>query len=343
MNKKILIVRMDRIGDVVLSTPAIKSVRDAYPDSHITVLVRPYARDIVEENPYINEVLTYDKHRSEKNLWGNIKFILNLRKKKFDLAIILHPKNSAHLLSFLAGIPKRVGYDKKLGTLLTTKIPHTKQFGLKHEIDYTLDVLRYIGIKPNDRSLYVPLNKSSEEKIADIFNKNGISEDDVVVTIHPGASCRSRRWNLKRFTKVADALANKYGVKIVIIAGPEDKIFGDEVAQRMTVKPLNLSAKTAVSDLISILKRSKLFISNDSGPVHIACAVGTPTISIFGRNDRGLSPMRWGPVGRHDVALHKDVGCEVCLAHNCKRGFKCLDAISVEEVLEAAGKILDKR
>jgi len=340
MNKKILIVRMDRIGDVVLSTPAIKSVRDAYPDSHITVLVRPYARDIVEGNPYINEVLTYDKHRSEKNLWGNIKFILNLRKKKFDLAIILHPKNSAHLLSFLAGIPKRVGYDKKLGTLLTTKIPHTKQFGLKHEIDYTLDVLRYIGIKPNDRSLYVPLNKSSEEKIADIFNKNGISEDDVVVTIHPGASCRSRRWNLRSFTKVADALANKYGVKIVIIAGPEDKIFGDEVAQRMTVKPLNLSAKTAVSDFISILKRSKLFISNDSGPVHIACAVGTPTISIFGRNDRGLSPMRWGPVGRHDVALHKDVGCEVCLAHNCKRGFKCLDAISVEEVLAAAERLL---
>ncbi len=341
--KKILIVRMDRIGDVVLSTPAIHTVRDAYPDSHIAVLVRPYARDIVEGNPYINEVFTYDKYRNGKNLWGNIKFIMNLRRKKFDLAIILHPKNSTHLISFLAGIPKRVGYDKKLGGLLTTKIPHTKQFGLKHEIDYTLNVLRYLGIEPKDRGLYVPLNKKSEEKIAGIFNRNGVSGNDMVVTIHPGASCPSRRWNLKSFAKVADTLANKYGAKIVIMAGSEDKIFGDKVAEHMTTNPLNLSAKTSVSDLASILKRSNLFISNDSGPVHIACAVGTPTISIFGRNDRGLSPMRWGPVGKNDAALHKDVDCEICLAHNCRRGFKCLDAISVEEVLAAADRILGQK
>jgi len=88
------------------------------------------------------------------------------------------------------------------------------------------------------------------------------------------------------------------------------------------------------------LRRTNLFLSNDSGPVHIACAVGTPVVAIFGRNDRGLSPTRWGPSGKNDVVLHKDVGCQVCLAHNCKIDFKCLEAVSAKEVLEAAGKIL---
>lgn len=338
--KKILIVRMDRLGDVVLSTPAIKAVRDAHPESHIAVLVRPYVRGVLEGNPSIDEVITYDKTKDGKNIWTNIRFILNLRSKKFDLAIILHPKNSSHIFSFLAGIPERIGFDKKCGFLLTKKIPHMKQFGLKHEIDYTLDVLNYLGIRSSDRTLFLPLDKASERRIEDIFEKNGILKGGPVITMHPTASCPSRRWNLERFAKTADMLSVRYGAKIVIITGPEDKVSGDEVARRMKTWRLNLSGKTLVADLASILKRSRLLISNDSGPVHVAGAVGTPVVSIFGRNDRGISPMRWGPVGKGDVALHKDVGCEVCLAHNCKIGFKCLDAISVEEVLEAADRAL---
>ena len=343
MNKRIIIVRMDRIGDVVLSTPVIKAVRNAYPDSHIAVLVRPYAREVVEGNPYIDEVITYDKSEKEKGLFGKIMFIVGLRNKKFDLAIILHPKNSSHILAYLAGIPKRLGYDKKLGIFLTKKIPHTKQYGLKHEIDYALGLLRYIGIESSDKSLHVPVNKSSEERIKGIFDKNGISQNDPVITIHPAASCRSRRWKLERFVKVSDVLAKKYGARIIIISGPDDKAMGDRVAELMKSRALNLSGKTSVSDIVSILRRSKLLISNDSGPVHISCAVGTPVISIFGRNDRGLSPERWGPVGSRDIALHKDVGCEICLAHNCKLGFKCLDMISVADVLLAGERILKRQ
>ena len=340
MNKKIIIVRMDRIGDVVLSTPAIKAVRNAYPDSHIAVLVRPYAREVVDGNPYIDEVITYDKSAREKGLLGKIKFILNLRNKKFDLAIILHPKNSSHILTYLAGIPKRLGYNKKLAVFLTKKIPHTKQYGLKHEIDYNLGLLRYIGIESSDRSLYMPVNSLSEERIKDLFDKNGISQGDPVITIHPAASCRSRRWALERFAKTSDVLAENYGAKIVIVSGPADKMMGDKVAKLMRLKPLNLAGKTSISDLASILRRSRLLISNDSGPVHISCAVGTPVIAIFSRKDRGISPERWGPVGKKNVVLHKDAGCEICLAHNCKLGFKCLDMISVEDVLAAADQIL---
>jgi ADP-heptose:LPS heptosyltransferase len=126
------------------------------------------------------------------------------------------------------------------------------------------------------------------------------------------------------------------------VAGGSDKEIGDKVSSLLDANCLNLSGRTTVGELASVLRRSKLFISNDSGPVHVACAVGTPVIAIFGRSDRGLSPKRWGPIGKQDVVLRKDVGCEECLAHRCARGFKCLEAITVDEVVAAAEKILGK-
>jgi heptosyltransferase II len=341
--KKILIVRTDRIGDVVLSTPVIKAVRDAYTGSHIAMLVRPYARDIVEGNPYLNEVIVYDKSGSEKDLRGNIRFIDMLKNKRFDLAIMLHPTQRTHMVAAFAGIPVRVGYDRKCGFLLTKRIPHTKQFGLKHEIDYALDMLRYIGIAPKDRSLYMPVNKESESRIEKLLGDNGIRTADTVIAVNPGASCPSKRWACENFAAAARGLIKKYGAKIIIIAGRDDQAYGDKTASLIGKGCLNLSGKTSVADLASVLKRAKLFISNDSGPVHIACAVGTPVIAIFGRSDRGLSPDRWGPSGKNDIVIHKDVGCDVCLAHSCRIGFKCLEAITAEEVLKAADQILERR
>lgn len=338
--KKILIVRLDRIGDVILSTPVIKAVRDAYPDSHIACMVRPYALDIVRGNPCLDEVIVYDKDGAHKSLLNTARFAAGLRKKKFDLAILLHPTNRTHLIAFLAGIPARVGYDRKFGSLLTKRIPHTKQLGLKHEADYALDMLRHIGIEPGEKRLHVPVHAESERKVKALFASAGIGEGDTVIAVHPGASCPSKRWRAERFAQAADRLAKAHSARVVIIASANDRAFGDKVASLMKAKALNLSGKTSVADLASVLKRSRLFISNDSGPVHIACAVGTPVVDIFGRNDRGLSPRRWGPTGKDDLVLHKEVGCSVCLAHICKRGFACLDAITVDEVVEAAGKIL---
>lgn len=341
--KKILIIRLDRIGDVLLSTPAIKALRNAYPESYIAFMVRPYAKDVVKGNPYLDDVIIYDKDGSERGIIGNLKFIFELRKKRFDLAIVLHPTNRTHLITYLAGIPERVGYNKKMGFLLTRPIPHTKQFGLKHEIDYTLEILRYIGIEPKERTLYMPVSEESERRIKETLTGNGVEDQDPLITIHPGASCPSKRWATGNFSRVADALADRYNAKIVVISSPKEKMIGDEVANHTKASHINLSGATTVSDIASILRRSKLLISNDSGPVHIACSVGTPVIAIFGRNDRGLSPVRWGPSTRDSVVLHKDVGCDFCSAHNCKLGFKCLEAITAEEVLAAAKDILVKR
>lgn len=340
--KKILIIRLDRIGDVLLSTPVIKAVRNSYPESHIAFMVRPYAREIVEGNPYLDEVIIYDKEIRHKGFSGNMDFIRELRKKKFDLAIVLHPTVRSHMISFFSGIPERIGYDKKAGWLLTKRLPHTKQFGLKHERDYALDMVRYLGIDPKENDIYMPLKEESEKRSRAIFSSNGISGTDTVVVMNPGASCPSKRWRAGKFALVADALVRKYNAKVIIISAPSDKEFGDNVVSSMKERAINLSGTTTISDIASILKKAAIFISNDSGPVHIACAVKTPVVAIFGRRDRGLSPERWGPTGEVAITLHKDTGCDPCLAHNCLNGFKCLEAVTVEEVLAAADKLLNK-
>jgi len=338
--RRILIARTDRIGDVLLSTPVIKALRQKYSQAYISMIVAPYAKDIVEANPYLDEVIIYDKDVKHKSWLRSLKFASRLKKKKFDLAVILHPTNRMHLLVFLAGIRRRLGYDSKFGFLNNLKKTHTKQKGLMHEAEYNLDLLADLGVSGDARGLFMPIKPESEQWVKELFASHKISETDKLLAINPGASCPSKIWPQDNFAQVAQALAKRYNFKILIVSGPRDMSIANIVAQKIGDKALNLSGKTSLSRLASILKRCSLFISNDSGPVHIASSLGIPVISIFGRNQPGLSPVRWGPLGSNSKYLHKDAGCIQCLAHNCKKEFACLKAIKVEDVLSAAESIL---
>ncbi len=338
--RRILISRTDRIGDVLLSTPVIKALREKFPQAYIAMLVAPYARDIVEGNPYLDEVIIYDKDGKHKSWWRSIKFAGRLKKKKFDLAVILHPSNRLHLIAFLAGIPLRLGYNRKLGFLVNLRKAHKKQEGRKHEAEYNLDLLSELGISGSPHDLFMPIRQESERYVEELFRKEGISQADKILAINPGASCPSKIWPVENFARVAEKLAGLHNFKILILGGPKEIHLADKVAHKIKGRVINLAGKTSVSQLASIFKRCRLFISNDSGPVHLASAVGVPVISIFGRNQAGLSPRRWGPLGKRDKYLHKDVGCIQCLAHNCQKEFACLKAITVEDVLKAAEDIL---
>ncbi len=340
--KRILVVRTDRIGDVLLSTPVIKALRQRYAHAYIAMMVSPYARQIVEGNPYLDEVIIYDKDNQHKSWLASFQFSRHLKKKKFDLAVILHPTNRAHLVSFLSAIPKRVGYNCKLGFLLTDRIEHLKQCGEKHELEYNLDLLKYLGITVQDKDLFMPLGDSAQGWAQALLEAEGVNSTDKILAVHPGASCRSKLWPAERFAAAADKLSQKYGFKVLVVAGPKDISAAAELNRHMQAPVVNLAGKTSVAQLACLLKRSSLFISNDSGPVHIASAVGTPVISIFGRNQAGLGPRRWGPRGKKDKFLHKEIGCIECRAHNCIKEFACLKAISVDDVLAAADSILRK-
>lgn len=338
--KRILIARLDRLGDVVLSTPVIRHMRKLFPDAHIAFMVRPENRDVVENNPDLNETIFYDKSGSEKGWWGTLKFAFSLKKHKFDTAIALHPSNRTHIIFFLAGIPARVGYNKKMGYLLTKKIEHGKHEGAMHEADYNFELLAKAGFKvlTCDRIPYIRTSDHDKMFMDYLQSRMGIGAN--VITFHPGASCPSKRWPPDRFAGMADILGERYGCDIVIVGGKGTEKFGSLMAAAMKRKAFDLTGKTGVGALAELLARSRLFVSNDSGPVHVAVAMGTPVVAIFGRKDPGLSPRRWGPLGKRDIVLHKDVGCVTCLAHKCDKGFKCLAAVTVNDAVRAAERIL---
>lgn len=330
---RVLISRTDRIGDLAISIPAIKAVRDKYPDGFIAVCVSPNSYDLVKNNPFLNDIIILDKENKHRGISGMIKFIFTIAKRKFDVVFVLNHSTRVHLAYFLAGIPKRIGYDKKWGNLLTGRIPHDKQKGEKHEMEYTLDLLRASGIEIHDKKMDIYLSSKALNEAGIFLGRHGISKDDKFIAIHPGSSCPSKKWPIAYFTELSNRAVKKYGVKVVIVGDKDCMEFGKFIAKNSGNAIVDLTGKTSVEMLACVIKKSSLLVSNDSGPVHVAVSVGTPVISIFGRNDKGLSPTRWRPLGPKDMVFHKEVGCTVCLAHNCKIGFKCLRSITVDEVM----------
>jgi len=336
--KRILIVRTDRLGDVILSTPVIKALRDAYPQAFLAMVVNPYTKAIVEGNPNLDEVILYDKNHKEKNLIAAFGFSRALAKNKFDLAIVLNPSNRSNLIPFLAGIPKRIGYDRKLGFLLTGRVKDFKHQGKKHEIEYNLDLVRELGIEPQDKNTFMPISPESEIWVEAVFKKENISSSDKLAVINPVASDNSKMWPQDRYAQVADKLADK-GLKIIILGGPKDQEIAGGVIKKLHCQYINMVGNNNISQAASLLRRSSLFVSSDTGPMHLASSLGIPVIAILGRSQPGLSPLRWGPHNKNSAVIHKDVGCTECLAHNCQKGFLCLQAITADDVIRAAERL----
>jgi lipopolysaccharide heptosyltransferase II len=340
--KRILIARTDRLGDVVLTTPVIKLLRREFPDAYIAFMVRPYTKDVLINNKDIDEVITYDKDQGQQSFVDTVKFAMNLRKKQFDMAIAMHPTNRVHMIMFIAGIPVRIGYDRKLSGLLTKRIIHRKQEGTFHEVEYNFKMLENAGISTENADPIPYMFTGSEEKkyVDSIFLDKGLTEK--VVAIHAGASCESKRWPVERFAEVCRDILKNYGCDIVLIGGPDTSEINAKISEITKAKIHDMTGRFSVGELAEFLRRCKLLISNDSGPVHIATAVDTPVLSIFGRSSAGLSPTRWKPIGDRNIVIHGNAGCDDCKAHNCENDFRCLEVVTSADVMEGVEKMLDK-
>ena len=336
--KKILITRTDRIGDVLLSTPVFPAIKKKYPHIHLTAMVLKETESIVRGNPWVDDVIVLDKKGEHKSWWNTFLFGLSLRKRKFDIAIHLHPTNRVNVIAWAAHIPVRIGYQVLRGGhgkndfLLTHKIPEQKWQGKKHETEYNFDLLKFINVSlPMRIGLHFPLLKQDQE---DLMKFIPPQTADHYAVFHPSASCISKRWPPERLAAVADRMAAQYGIFPVIIGEGEGIAHSEQMQSAMKEKSLNLSGQLSLGMLGWLLKGARLLVSNDSGPVHLATAVDTPVVSIFGRNQPGLSPTRWRPISAQGSFLHKDVGCVVCLAHKCEINFKCLTEIVVGDVMD---------
>ena len=207
--QNILIVRTDRIGDVVLTTPVIKALRQAYPGSRISILVVPATLDLVNGNPYLNEVLIDNRAGIHRGLFGFLRLVYEIRLKRFDVAIIFHTKRRYNLASALAGIPVRLGYkNNKFGFMLTHPLKDIRVLGEKHEAEYCMEVLKVIGIKDGDLDVFVPLQKEAENWMLHVMEEKYLKNNEFIV-IHPGASDPAKCWSTANFALLVDRLVER--------------------------------------------------------------------------------------------------------------------------------------
>jgi len=301
----ILIVRTDRIGDVVLTTPAIKALRQAYPAARISVLLSSATYDLINGNPYVDEILVDDREGDHKGLIGFLRLVREISSKQFDLAIIFHTKRRYNLACYMAKVPSRLGYkNNKFGFLLTHPLKDIRILGEKHEAEYCMDVLKAIGVEKNDLDVFVPLQKEAEEWILEWMRENNLKFNEFIV-IHPGASDPDKCWPAVHFAQLMDSLVERFPLKIVLIGAPLTISLAQDILKqtRRSSQFLNLTGKTSLAQMVSLLRRSRLLISNDSGPVHVAAGVGTSVISLFMRNQPGINPERWKPLGSKSFIL----------------------------------------
>lgn len=278
--KNILAVRTDRFGEFLLNIPALKALKETYPQAKLTLAVNATVAELASTFEYIDQVLIWDQVKND------------LSKRKFDLCVVLNPVKEAHLKSFLAKIPVRVGYGRKWGFLLTHKLKDTKSLGNRHEVDCNLELVALAGAKIQDKSISI---KTREDLFPEFSGKK-------IIAIHPFTSDPVKQWPFERFEGLASRISSELNLMVVMVG--------------LTVGNFNLKGnfinmvnKTTLLELAALLKHCSLLVSADSGPVHLAAAVGTPVLALF-RNDLcGKTAKRWGPWGSgHTVMERSNLG-----------------------------------
>lgn len=332
---KILILHTAFIGDIVLSTPLIKKIKDSYPESKIIYVTTPAGAQILKNNPNLSEIIAYDKRGAHKGIKGIIDLGKRLRLENFNLVITPHRYLRSAMLSWLTRAPIRKGYSNATGSFLyTDKIKYDVE---KHEVEKLLSFLPENSLK-KDRDYKIEIYPSLEEKnrldkILESFTNKKI------VTIAPGSKWFTKKWPLEYFNKVIEKLEENSEIVQVIIGGQEEKLLNIKLGGNV----LDLRGKTSLLDLAEILKRSEIVLTNDSSPIHIASAfVNCHILAIFGPTVRKFGFFPWSK--NSEVLEVEGLPCRPCSIHGgdrCPKGhFKCMLEITPEIVLEKIEKRL---
>ncbi len=305
---RILIIRPDRIGDVVLTTPLIRSIRKAFPQSYIAVMVHPSNVALLENNPHINAILTDDPESAnagKKRFWNQVG---QLRKYSFTIGLMPFPRERHAWMMFLAGIPKRIGVGKKLYQMLTfTKsVSRHKYIPLRHEADYMLDLGFSIGATSRDTKPEVFVTKEERARAHAHFSSVGILFNKPVIGVNPISRSSSPNWKPEKYFQLIERLLLRFS--IVINLGPH------EIQQRAIFEPLEQSGAVILMqqlrDHMASISQLDVLVSSSTGSMHIAAALGIPTVSLFCPLT-ACSPQLWGPLGnRSEVILPKPDYCQ---------------------------------
>jgi heptosyltransferase-2 len=341
--RRILIRANNWIGDVVMISPAVRAIRAKFGGARIAILGRAWVVDTLRGTPFYDDLLLYDDAGRHRGLRGRLRLARELRRERFDLAVLFQKAFEAAALAWLARIPVRVGYATDARwALLTHALPPPRDGG--HHVDAFLGLARYLDCPIVDRSPTFHVQPGAREAAAALVPALSAGGGPALVAIHPGASKAPRAWHPERFSALADRLVEAAGASIVLLGAATDRPLLERIAAGMSRQRAFIPPPQSIGTTAAILERCRLFVGNDSGPMHLAAAVGTPVVGIFGPGD----PRRTAPVSTAPVAIvGRDYPCAPCrqdFFRECPpspagKPF-CLEEIAVDDVAAAALRLL---
>ncbi len=330
--KKILLVRTDRLGDVTLTTPAVAALRAAEPRAEIRFLTSAYARGVLENNPALDGIIT------DENFFATLR---ELRRGRFDAAVIFFLNFRVALLALLAGIPLRVGPASKVwALLLNRRIRQRRSSVAKHEADYNLDLLAPLGVRPEPAAASIALTAPEKEAAARTLAALGLGPGDFIIGMHPGSSGSALNWPPGNFAALARSLLRNYDAKVLFTGSPAEARLLERVAAEVPEKTFVLREPLPLRHFIALIARCGLFVTNSTGPLHLAAAQGVATLSFF-PPIKVCSPVRWGPYGGglNRVLVPQGPACAACAGGKCPR-YSCMAEITPEAAFREAAALL---
>lgn len=334
--QKILLIRLRRIGDIIMTTPAISALKKAFPQASMTYIVEEPYRRLVEGNPNLDRVIAIDK---KQHLRDFLRLLRLIRNEDYDVVIDFHGGPRAWWLTLLSGADFKVGYKVKYrGFAYNIAQPRGSKNGFIHSVENHLNLIRALGVDPKSPpSLDLPQAQESERLRIDEFFKENKLEGAKVIALHIGAGNEFRDWGTAHWADLADRLARMPQVKVVLIGAEADRPAEEEIRARCRVPLLSLVGKVNLIELKEMLSRASLFVGPDSGPMHIAASASTPVVALFGPT----LPDHFSPWMANAQIVSKELSCRPCRQKRCEfSDFRCLRTIQTEEVYGACLRFL---
>ncbi|SDF72801.1 lipopolysaccharide heptosyltransferase II [Sporolituus thermophilus] len=339
MYHNILIIKMSAIGDVIHALPVAHALKQTWPDCRITWVVERAAYDLLTNNPDIDEIILFDKPQF-KSLAGLIKhapaLARLLKSRRFDLALDLQGLGKSAAITWLSGAPKRLGYCnmRELSHWVSSPVCGAHKDG--HVVERYLDVVRALGCSVDEVVFPIHITLEEQGQAEIVARQAGLDISQRYVVLAPGTNWPTKCWPTAYFAELADMLYDA-SVIPVIIGGPGDRRLADEIVAGAAIPPVDLTGRITLKQLAHIIKRASAFVGGDTGPMHLAVAVGTPVVALFGPTD----PRRNGPYYGSNIVLQSNRNCLLCWKRTCEK--ICLAPIEPDKVLAAVHKVARRK
>lgn len=338
----ILVIQTAFIGDVILTTPLLRRTKELFPDASIDVLVNPKTAELLSANPHIRDIIPYDKREKEKGLLAFLKLSRRLHRSRYDAAFLPHRSTRSALLAALAGINLRIGFDTSPGSFLyTSTIRYEPDL---HETERYLLLLSPFSHDSGDPTPDMFTDHSNDQKAYDLLHKHHLDDIPIIVGMAPGSVWPTKRWIPEGFATVADKLIAEKGAGVILFGGPEDQELCTRIVSIMKNTPVVSAGDLSLRESASLIAKCHVFLSNDTGIMHLAAAMKVPVVAIFGAT---VPSFGFAPVGEGHTIIEKQLPCRPCGTHGGRQcvedTFACMKDISPEEVYDAVTMYIETR